>query len=140
MRQISFPILALLLLATVADVHAGWDSGGLKITSVRDKQTVSASSLMFTSGTIPADRPTMRVTDTRVVQAYAGVKDSNGVLVPYTSNSTLANPFRSYWNVRLDGSRIPKNRTGRGFVYARSRYYSSSSVHATSMVDGLTFR
>jgi hypothetical protein len=140
MRYTSHLVVALLLLANVANVHAGWDYGGLKITSVRDNQTVSASSLIFTSGTILANSPSTPVTGTRVVTAFAGHRSSNGVYVPATSGSTSVNRFFRYWNVRLDGSRVPRNAAYRGFVYASSRYLGSSSVHAAAMVDGLTFR
>lgn len=140
MRYTSHLVVALLLLANVANVHAGWDYGGLKITSVRDYQTVTARNLMFTSGTIPADSPSNRVTGTRVVTAYAGNRDSRGVYVVSTSGSTSVNRFFRYWNVRLDGNRVPRNATRRGFVYASSRYFGSSSVHSAAMVDGLTFR
>jgi hypothetical protein len=140
MRRISPLIIALLLLGTVADVHAGGSYGGLNITSVRDYQIVSASSLMFTSGRIPADRPTSRVTGTRMVQAYAGFEDSRGVYVVETTNSTSVNRFFSYWNVRLNGSRVSKYKFRRSFVYASSRYFGSSWVHAASLVDHLTFR
>ena len=140
MRYTSHFVVALMLLANVASVHAGWNYGGLKITSVRDNQTVNARDLMFTSGTILANSPSNRVTGTRVVTAYAGNRDSHGVFVPSTYGSTYVNRFVRYWNVRLDGNRVTKNVARRGFVYVTSRYAGSSSVHSWAMVDGLTFR
>lgn len=140
MRYVARFVVALALLATIANVHAGWNSGGLKITSCRDNQTVAASSLMFTSGTIPADSPYNRVTGTRIVKAYAGNRDSRGVYVYSTSGSSSVNRFYSYWNVRLNGSQVQRNQARSGFVYATSQYAGSSSVHSASMVDGLTYR
>lgn len=140
MRYVPRIVIALTLLATVASVQAGWDYGGLKITSVRDRQTVSASSLMFTSGTLPANSPSKPVTGTRLVRAYAGTRDSRGVLVHYTSGSVSINRYFKYWNVRLNGALVPKNQQSRGFVYATSQYSGSSSVHSAALVDGLTYR
>jgi len=132
--------VAIVLAMVSTNAQAGWNYGGLRTTSVRDNQTVRSSSLMFTSGTLPVSRPSAPIFRSRLVKAYAGNRDSRGVYVYQTSGRTTVSQFRGTWSVRLNGSRIPKNQWRRGFVYASSQLSGSSTVHAASMTDGLTFR
>lgn len=140
MRSVTKFVAGLMVIAMINSANAGFDWGGIKITSVRENQTTSASGLMFTSGTILASTPSRPIYSSRTVKAYAGNRNSRGVYVYETTRSVTVSRFNRLWSARLDGSSVTRNQYRRGFVYASTQYVWSSSHHGSALVEGLTFR
>lgn len=140
MRSASRIVMVLMLATVAANTQAGWHWGGMRLTSVRDNQMVSANGLMFTTGTLPASTPRNPIFRDRRVTVYAGNRDSRGVLVPQTSNWTNVSRFFGTWTVRLNGHQVSRNQWGRGFVFACSENIGTSTQTGAAFVDGLTFR